>query len=165
MMNKSQKSPFNSSLESGIRALSILVAIYPKTADLQRLVEFDYLVVHSGDVNGPESLHAPLPMRAGELLVRRGIVEAGLILMMSKGLVIRIPTENGIEFVAGDNAESFISSFSMPYLMKLRERAQWVSEKYGDATEEEIKRVTRQFFDKWTTQFHAIKGPIGGSYE
>ncbi|EPG9738677.1 ABC-three component system middle component 2 [Citrobacter freundii] len=37
---------------------------------LQRLVEMDYLVVHSGDANGSDSLHAPQPMRADELLIR-----------------------------------------------------------------------------------------------
>jgi len=165
MKNKEYKSPFNSSLESGVRALSILTSIYPKAADLQRIVELDYLVVHSGDANGPESLHAPLPMRAGELLVRRGIVEAGLMLMMSRGLVSRIPTEHGIEFMAGENAGSFVNSFSVPYLMKLRDRAQWVASKYGDAEEQEIKKVTRHFFDKWTTQFHAVKGMLGDAYE
>ncbi|PUB78226.1 MAG: threonine transporter [gamma proteobacterium symbiont of Ctena orbiculata] len=164
-MNKNRISPFNSSLESGVRALSILTTIYPKTADLQRLVEFDYLVVHSGDANGPESLHAPLPMRAGELLVRRGVIEAGLILMMSRALVIRIPTEHGIEFMAGENASAFVNSFNTPYLKKLIERSQWVASEYGEATEEEVRSVTRQFFDKWTTQFHAIKGSLGDSYE
>ena len=62
--------PFNSPFEAGVRSLAILVAAFPEAYDLQRLVEMDYLVVHSGDVNGPASLHAPLPMRAGELLVR-----------------------------------------------------------------------------------------------
>lgn len=52
---------------------------------MQRLVEMDYLVVHSGDADGPDSLHAPLPMRAGELLVRHGLIEKGLMLMMSRG--------------------------------------------------------------------------------
>src|SRR4051794_18613760 len=80
---------FNSPLETGVRALTILEAAFPNSCDLQRLVELDYLVVHSGDVGGPESLHAPLPLRAGELLVRRELIEKGLLLMMSRGLVAR----------------------------------------------------------------------------
>lgn len=46
-------SPFNSPLETGVRALSILEAAHPEACDLHRLVELDYLVVHSGDAGGP----------------------------------------------------------------------------------------------------------------
>ncbi|WP_338053724.1 ABC-three component system middle component 2 [Serratia liquefaciens] len=57
-------------------SLAILVAAFPESYDLQRLVEMDYLVVHSGDADGPDSLHAPLPMRAGEryILPKRELV-------------------------------------------------------------------------------------------
>ena len=82
MSKRPHHTPFNSPLETGIRSLAILVAAYPESLDLQRLLEMDYLVVHSGDADGPESLHAPLPLRAGELLVRRGLIETGLLLMM-----------------------------------------------------------------------------------
>ena len=162
-MNKNEKSPFNSSLESGVRALIILTSIYPQSVDLQRLVDFDYLVVHSGDANGPESLHAPLPMRAGELLVRRSIVESGLLLMMSRGLVERVTTENGIEYMASEIADTFVNSLFTPYLLKLKERARWVADKFGAATEEELHQITKRFFDKWTTQFHASMGAVGDS--
>lgn len=163
MKNNKQKSPFNSSLESGVRALTILTSIYPQCVDLQRLVDFDYLVVHSGDANGPESLHAPLPMRAGELLVRRSIVESGLLLMMSRGLVMRVTTENGIEYVASEVANAFVNSLFSPYLVKLKERAQWVADQFGLVTEEELHQITKRFFDKWTTQFHVGMGTVGDS--
>lgn len=163
MMNKNEKSPFNSSLESGVRALTILTSIYPQSVDLQRLVDFDYLVVHSGDANGPESLHAPLPMRAGELLVRRSIVESGLLLMMSRGLVVRVTSENGIEYLASEIANTFINSLFTPYLVKLKERARWVADNFGTATEDELHNITKRFFDKWTTQFQASMGTVGDS--
>ena len=160
-MSRNEVSPFNSSLESGVRALTILSSIYPKSVDLQRLVDFDYLVVHSGDANGPESLHAPLPMRAGELLVRRGIVESGLLLMMSRGLIERVTVENGFEYMAGEMANSFVNSFFSPYLLKLKERAQWVVSKFGTVTDEELQQITKHFFDKWTMQFYATTGSLG----
>jgi len=82
MTESHRHTPFNSPLETGVRSLAILVAAYPASFDLQRLVEMDYLVVHSGDAGGPKSLHAPLPLRAGELLVRRGLIEKGLLLIL-----------------------------------------------------------------------------------
>ena len=69
--DKSDVTLFNSALETGVRALVILVANFPAALDLQRLVDFDYLVVHSGDVDGPESLHPPLPMLSARTLRHR----------------------------------------------------------------------------------------------
>ncbi len=86
---------FNSPLETGIRSVGILVAAFPACFDLQRLVAFDHLVVHTGDLGGPDSLHPEVPMRSAELLVRRGIVERGLLLMVSRGLVERHVTDKG----------------------------------------------------------------------
>ena len=112
MTSPTHLSPFNSPLETGIRSLAILVAAYPEPFDLERLIEMDYLVVHSGDADGPESLHAPLPMRAGELLVRRGLIEKGLLLMMSRHLVQRVPAEEGFNYLAGEAAAPFLVSLT-----------------------------------------------------
>ncbi|MFO1080284.1 MAG: ABC-three component system middle component 2 [Reyranellaceae bacterium] len=55
---------FNGPLEAGVRAVSVLGAAYPRAFDLQRLVAFDYLLVHTADIGGPEAgcrdaVHAP----------------------------------------------------------------------------------------------------------
>ncbi|WP_316045692.1 ABC-three component system middle component 2, partial [Escherichia coli] len=77
---------------------SILGAAYPQTYDLQRLVAFDYLLVHTGDIGGPDNLHTPTPMRSAELLVRRKLVEQSLLLMMTRDLVEREVTSEGIKY-------------------------------------------------------------------
>ena len=66
---------FNGPLEAGLRAVAILGAAHPRTLDLQRLVAFDYLLVHTGDIGGPASLHPPSPLHSAELLVRRELVQ------------------------------------------------------------------------------------------
>jgi hypothetical protein len=164
-MNKNEQSPFNSSLESGVRSVVILNSLFPDSVDLHRLVDFDYLVVHSGDAGGPESLHAPLPMRAGELLVRSDIIEKGIILMMSRGLLNRIVTVSGIEYIASEKSNSFVSNLASPYLVKLINRAEWVVEKFGESSEEELKGVIRGFFDHWTTKFQPANAILGEGYE
>lgn len=154
MSESIRHTPFNSPLETGVRSLAILVAAYPATLDLQRLVEMDYLVVHSGDANGPESLHAPLPLRAGELLVRRGLIEKGLLLMMSRGLVQRIPKVDGINYLAGEAAAPFLASLTANYMLQLRDRAQWATTRFAGVPTEEISRITSRFFERWSSQFH-----------
>lgn len=153
---------FNSALETGVRSLVILTANFPVALDLQRLVDFDYLVVHSGDVNGPESLHPPLPMREGELLVRRKIIESGISLMMSRGLVTRIVGAEGIVYQASDYAKPFVDSMATPYMRSLIDRASWGAATFGDMGTTELHDLISSFFDKWTTQFHTSQGLGGG---
>ena len=74
---------FNSPIETGMRALILLAASYPAQMDLQRILEFEYMMVHTEDVDGPPSIHPALPLRSGELLVRRQLIERGLMLMAS----------------------------------------------------------------------------------
>ena len=156
-MNRgSQFNPFNTPLETGIRSLTILVAAFPEAFDLQRLVEMDYLVVHSGDAGGPDSLHAPLPLRAGELLVRRGLIEKGLILLMSRELIKRIPSDSGFQYLAEEAAAPFISSLSSDYSLHLRARAEWAVNRFQDTSTDEIRQVMKHFFEKWTSEFQLI---------
>lgn len=157
-MDSSHKiEPFNSPLETGLRSLAILEAAFPSRYDLQRLVEMDYLVVHSADVGGPESLHAPLPLRAGELLVRRQLIENGLLLMMSKGLIERSVVAAGIEYAAGEIASQYLASLSAPYTIRLRDRAQWLVSNFEGFSTDEIRGLIRCFFEHWSSEFESVK--------
>jgi hypothetical protein len=150
-------SPFNSPLEIGVRSLTILTVVYPRSLDLQFLVFFDYLTVHSGDVNGPASLHAALPYRSGELTIKRGLIERGLFLMISRGLIEHIVSPYGFEYQASDNANAFLSMLSSQYFQKLKERAEWVTETFGNSSLEDFKAIEQRFFQDWSTQFQALE--------
>ncbi|POA96889.1 threonine transporter [Chromobacterium sinusclupearum] len=155
MSSPNSPSPFNSPLETGVRSLAILVAGFPTAFDLQRLVEMDYLVVHSGDADGPESLHVPLPLRAGELLVRRGLIEKGLILMMSRGLIQRTLGDDGFSYVACETAAPFISSLTSEYSRRLILRAEWAFSRFENVPTEEVRRITHRIFERWSSQFQS----------
>ena len=62
------KTPLNSPLEVGIRVLMLLAEAFPAGLDLNDLVLLDHGLLHSADLGGPESLHPPLPIRAGEFV-------------------------------------------------------------------------------------------------
>ncbi|MGI4826613.1 MAG: ABC-three component system middle component 2 [Janthinobacterium lividum] len=146
-------SPFNSPLESAIRTLAILAAINPQSADLQRLLMFDYLLVHSADADGPPSLHPNTPLRNGELLVRRTLLQEGLMLLLSRELVERRTTASGIEYAAQESATPFLDSLSSSYVHDLRERGFWLEERFMPFSEEELSRYFKSHFDHWTTEF------------
>ncbi len=161
MMQENKITPFNTPLETGVRTLTILDAAFPMSLDLQRLVEFDYLSVHSADAGGPKSLHAPLPFRSGELLVRRTLIEKGLNLMMSRGLIRQILSSDGIQYIADDTANPFLNALGSVYMTKLKERVNWVVKRFGHSSEDEIRKMTRRFFEAWSTQFQPIETVIG----
>lgn len=153
---------FNGPLEAGIRAVSILGAAYPQTYDLQRLVALDYLLIHTGDINGPDNLHPPTPTPSAELLVRRKLIEQSLLLMMTRDLVEREVTADGIKYGAGENAVTFLSSVSSSYLVALKERATWLVENLGDLTDEQFKSMMRRFFERWVEEFQYVEQSLGG---
>lgn len=148
---------FNSPLEAGVRAVGILLPAYPQAYDLQRLVAFDYLVVHTGDIGGPKSLHPQLPLRSAELLVRRNLVERGLLLMMSQGLVERIVDTNGISYRAGELADTFMATLTSPYLIALRARGDWVVNTFGNMDDDTLRQTMSRFFGEWIEEFQATQ--------
>lgn len=154
---------FNGSLETGIRATAFLTAAYPRTLDLQRLVAFDYLVSRTGQFrNAPKDLHPPTPISSPPTEVRRGIVQDALKLMLSRNLVEQLPTVNGIEYLAGEAAEFLMSSLDTPYTTRLRRRATWLVEEFGDLDTDRFDLMMRSLFERWAEEFEEGYPVISG---
>jgi hypothetical protein len=146
--------PFNSPLECGLRTLVLLRAAQPAACDLQRLIFYDYLLVHSADVpEGPESIHPPTPLRSGEALVRRHWIERGLLLMISRELVVRIFSDEGIMYQASPLTGSFLGYMQEPYTKKLQERAQWVIARFDGYSDSQLVDFFKANLDRWGGEF------------
>lgn len=148
---------FNGPVEIGLRALVLLVEAFPDTLDLQRLVTVDYFLVHSGDVtDGPPSLHPPSPLRAGEVAVRRELLEEGLQLYRMRGLVVQHLSGDGVSYGADDTAAAFLDALSSTYVSQLRERAEWIFESLGRLNEPDLKRALEDSLGRWRTEFAVL---------
>lgn len=146
--------PFNGPVEIGLRALAVLNDAYPNAYSLQRLVVFDYLIVHSDDIpGGPLGLHPKTPHRSGELLVRRGVLQSGLLLYESRGLVERYYESTGIFFAATERSASFLETLSSPYVLALRERAAWLVENFSRTSDVELAKIIREHIGIWGAEF------------
>lgn len=146
--------PFNGPVEIGCRALCILTAAYPSAYRLERLVVFDYLVVHSDDVpGGPTGLHPQTPHRGGEIYVRRGVLQDGLLLYQSRGLVERTYAKGGIYFSATDKSAGFLDALTSEYVAGLRARAEWIVETFGPADKAELEAMVRERIGVWGAEF------------
>ena len=154
---------FNSSLETGVRSVCILTAGFSLKFDLQQMLAFDHIVVHTGDMpNGPPSLHPKVQQRNGELLVRRPIVQRGLDLMDIKGLVSREISEEGITFSASEFAPVFVESLENQYVKELMERSKWVVDTFKDLGDGVFYQVFNTVFDRWTSEFQIVDVSLGG---
>jgi hypothetical protein len=146
-------SVFNNPVESALRSLVLLVEAYPRTLDLQKLVYLDYLLVHSADAGGPESIHPPTPQRAGEVAVRRDLIEQGLHLLLVRGLAERRATSTGFEYAALDAAGNLIASLEADYSKRLRERATWATREFGNRDTEALSAFFRENIGRWSEEF------------
>lgn len=147
------RSPLNSPLEVGVRILMILTEAYPQRLDVNRLVLLDHGVLHSADLGGPESLHPPLPVRAGELGVKRTAIEEGLQVMVRARLVEMNAGDRGIEFVASDGAYAFVSVLASDYATTLHERIKWMFGHFGDLSEDALRAEMRSILSGWAEEF------------
>ncbi|MEU9601737.1 ABC-three component system middle component 2 [Streptomyces sp. NPDC048109] len=115
----------NSPLEVGVRALVLLAASFPRPLDLAQLVYLDYAMLHSGEMDGPPSVHPSLPASPGELAMKRQLLEQGLVVLMRAGLADVQTNEGGLMYRASEEGPGFLDLLEAPYLAALRERAQW----------------------------------------
>ncbi|WP_240991429.1 ABC-three component system middle component 2 [Cupriavidus neocaledonicus] len=156
--------PFNSTLETGIRALVVLEAFYPRRCDLLEMTWLDHLVVHTGDLDSqdvPESLHPDLPNRAGELLVRRQLVEKSLRLMQQVHLIDVVETEDGIMFGASEDAPSYLDLLQAPYSLALKARAKWMADRFAGMQTAEMRALIESRIGRWTADFRVEELPAG----
>lgn len=145
---------FNTPIESGLRSLLVLEAVKPAACDLQRLVIYDYLLVHSEDVpDGPGSLHPATPLRSGELLVRRNLVEHGLRLLIRKGLVNKTFRKKGIYYAASALAKPFLVYFQTPYAVRCREISKWIADRFQGLSDDKLREFIHENLGRWGAEF------------
>ena len=133
------RSPLSTPLEVGLRAAFLLDALAPTRADVRRLVILDYLLVHSGDVEGgPPSLHPATPHRAGEILVRRDLMRQGLLHFVARELVALHMDPDGVWYAATDLTPRFLAYMDAPYAGRIREAAAWVVRRFGTMADAEL---------------------------
>lgn len=145
--------PFNSPLECGLRMLFVLDAADARPCDLQRLIAYDYLLVHSGDVEGPVSLHPAVPFRGGEMLVKRDVLKAGLDQMFSKELLDKRFDTNGISYCSTPLTTAFIDLMANDYSRELRARAQWVVVRFSALSDDELSTFMDENLGRWGAEF------------
>lgn len=156
---------FNTPVESGLRTLHVLAALSPDLCDLQRLVIYDHLLVHSTDVpSGPPALHPATPLRSGEILVRRQAVDQGLRLLIHKGLVKQQFKKSGIYFATTEIARPFLEHFHSEYAERCAEISKWIAKIFQPMSDKELRIFIYENLGRWGTEFTS-ESVLGGKNE
>lgn len=146
--------PFNGPVEIGLRAISILNDAFPRGYSLQRLIIFDYLSVHSDDIEGgPVGLHPKTPHRSGELLVRREALQKGLELYMGRGLAEQRFQETGVTYAATERTGSFLDVLQTGYVADLRTRTGWLVDTFHSMSDGELNFLVQKNLGAWGAEF------------
>jgi ABC-3C biological conflict system middle component len=152
---------FNSTFETGVRAIFLLVSIYPDSLDLEDLVALDHLVVHSEDVGGPNSLHPATATHATEMLVRRELIRNGLLLMQTRSMIERVANESGICYRAGDEAHNFVAYLTSQYFHELRRAATYLASLRRELGKFRFEQLVEHQLERWAIQFQSSEVPGG----
>lgn len=151
--NGSGMNPLNSPLEVGLRVLFVLQEAFPQHLDLNQLVLLDHSVLHSADLGGPASLHPAVPIRAGELGIKREAIEAGLEVIVRSELAKAGVGDGGIEFWASETADGFIALLETEYAGQLHSRARWVVDHFGTLDEQTLRSALSSVAMHWSEEF------------
>lgn len=147
---------FNTPLECGFRLVIILDAVSGEP-DLQRLVSYDYLLVHSGDVEGgPASLHPAVPFRGTELLVKRELARQSLDYMFSRELLEKRMSSSGITYIGTSLTRAFVQLLNSGYAKELKVRAEWISRRFGSMSDEQLTAFMSDNVGRWGAEFDRL---------
>ncbi|WP_072386846.1 ABC-three component system middle component 2 [Hyphomicrobium sp. CS1BSMeth3] len=152
---------FNTSMEAGLRSLCLLVAVFPNSLRTGQLVALDHILVHSRDFDpeAPDSLHPASPYRRAEPIVRRALVNRGVDLMVSRGLMNRLPGKDGFAYAASEEASSFLAALQSSYWIDLLDRTRWAAGRFGQLPEEDLVGLIRTRVDDWVAEFSNVELP------
>ena len=147
--------PFNNNIETGLRMLILLTSGFPKKFDFDQLVYLDYMIVHAGDIDPfKTSLHPDVPNRSGEILVRRNLIQEGLELFISRGLIEQLFDTGGINYRASDFATPFIDALCEKYSLQLIDCAEWIMSTYGNYTVSELQLLLNENLSNLKNEFN-----------
>jgi hypothetical protein len=155
---------FNIPMEAGLRSLFILAA-GRRAFDSQRLVYYDYMLVHSAEVGGQESLHPKAPAQKTELLVRRDLLRTGLDLMRSRELIERKFAASGIVYAATQAGRHVTEQFDSAYAAALRERASWIHENFAGLSDQKLAELLKARLTGWEEELIEHHEPQARRYD
>ncbi|PEA07846.1 hypothetical protein CN425_27115 [Bacillus cereus] len=156
---------FNSPIEVGLRTLVLLSHVTTEDFDINRLIIFDYFLLHAKDLDvEQENLHPSLPYRSTEIIIRRKLISEGLELLVSKGLINIIYNNDGIFYKSNEMTHLFVNLLGSSYFKRLNILSEWAITTYGEISTEELNNFINKNIQLWGGEFE-FEALVRGNYE
>jgi hypothetical protein len=140
----------NGPVELALRIMIVVNEQLDRAWTIDDLLVLDHMAVHSGDFDGPPSLHPPFPLRSADVGARRTSVQQAVELLVHRHLFDIELGDAGITFRAGDEVHSVAGLLESQYASELRARAQWISSLDDGANSTTVEERLRQIVESWT---------------
>lgn len=118
---------YSSDLEISLRLMAILQFYVESPISIERLVVYDYLILHGNDIF-PElqSLHPKSPNSSNEFLIKRELFKRGLHLLISKELIKVNISKTGVGYQSSQLTAKFCDKLNSAYSRRLYQTVQSV---------------------------------------
>lgn len=147
------KTILNNSIEVSLRILIILNEL-ESSIDMQRIIYYDYALLHSGDFDINEnSLYPSSPFRKEELYVKNSLIKKALNILCQKQLINIEYKDTGIFYKKNELTPLFLSHINAEYLSLLKTKAKWVNNNFQLYNDSEIKEYFDKTIGKWRSEF------------
>jgi hypothetical protein len=126
----------------------------PKSCNIQRLIYYDYFLIHAFDLDIQySSIHPDNPYRSGEIAIKRELLFNGLKLLCKKKLVEVEFSKNGIYYIASDLANQFLIYFKSPYFLKLEKMSYYIIQFFDSYSDSKLTTFVDSKIRGWGTEF------------
>jgi hypothetical protein len=146
---------FNSPIEIGLRVLFILYKFSPQTLNIDKLIYFDYFLIHSSDIDkSQQSLHPKYPFRSTEVIIKRELLNLSLKLLIAKQLIEVVFEENGITYKTTKIGQKFIEFMESDYAKEIAEKSEWLHSTFKDYPDIKLLEIVNSNIEKWGSEFN-----------
>jgi len=115
---------------------------------------YDYFILHLGDIDNEYiSLHPDNPNHSSEIAIRRNIINKGLTLLVSKGLLDIKYTKSGIYYKKNEITDPFVKLFFNGYVEHLKRNISVVNEKFSGFSDVQIYKYINKHIGSWKGEF------------
>lgn len=152
MENKTIKL-LNSNLEIALRLL-VIMNVYKKTMERDRLVAYEYFVIHSGDIeHAPSSIHPDIPYRASIYISNHQNISDALNILLSKELILLNVENDNFEYQITKAGEIFVQYMTSEYYNKLNNIARWICNYFENFSDRDLNLYIESNIGKWGNEF------------
>lgn len=152
MENKTIKL-LNSNLEIALRLL-VIMKIYRKPIERDRLIAYEYFVIHSGDIeNAPSSIHPDIPYRASVYISNHQTISDALNILLSKELISLNTDSRRFDYQISGVGNKFIYYMTSEYYKVLSNMASWVCSHFDNYSISELNKYIEKNIGKWGNEF------------